>query len=436
MANDNVLKLLRNRPIFSTHEQALSYINTMAQSLGDGEFWAATYGTAPNAKSVFAFKRNEGLTIIDTEAIGDVDAKIRQAIEALNLATIATSGLASDAATTPITASSTTVAVTGSNASAQIASLAQTMKSVQDNASKYKIKQLTAAEVEALQDVNIKDAYRLFSFQGEETQSTVYTPVGDVVKIFKDSSLKECYLGGLSDTVNTSTGVVTKYAYQLISDNTQKITEQAYQALTEEQKALYEAIDSQSLNFVYQLADGTYTLVKIDVSKFLSQSEFKNGLEVSNNGEVSVKIDEDSDEYLTVSEDGVKLEGVKDAIDTLEQKVTDNALVTSAALNDLETRKATRNELNTLSQSFNSFQSSTNEAINDLEDRKADKSDVEDLSDNALIEVVAGNGIDVTAKQDNEQTVSVKLDTVQTDNVLSLSANGLYLSRTIDCGEY
>ena len=34
------------------------------------------------------------------------------------------------------------------------------------------------------------------------------------------------------------------------------------------------------------------------------------------------------------------------------------------------------------------------------------------------------------------QEVSVKLDTVQTDNALVLSADGLYVSQTVDCGTY
>lgn len=418
MANrEKVLKLLRNDTLFSTREQALAYINTMARTLGDGEFWASTYGTAPNAKSILAFKRDTGVTIFDVESIGgDIIAR---------LATIATSGLASDAATTPITGSSTTVAVEGSNAAAQIASLATTLKTVQDNASKYKMVALTQQEIAALSDVNVKEAYKVVSYQGAETAQTVYTQVGDVVKIYKDSSLKESYLGSDADTVNASTGTVTKYAYQLISDNTQHITQEAYNELSAEQKALYEPINSQSLNFVYQLADGTYSLVKVDVSKFLAESEFKDGLYVSPSGEVSIKVDSESDEYITVSENGLKVTGIKDALESLQTLLDGMDLVTSAALNDLETRKANKTDLNNLS-----------EAVTDLQENKADKSDLDDLAADSLSEVGAGNGINVTTKQDNQQTVSVKLDTVQTDNALSLGANGLYLSKTIDCGEY
>lgn len=424
MANrEKVLKLLRNDTLFGTREQALSYIKTMAQTLGDGEFWASTYGTAPNAKSILAFKRDTGITIFDIESIGgDIIA---------GLSTIARSGLASDAKTNPIAGSSTSVAVEGTNAADQIASLATTLKTVQDNASKYKMVALTPQEIAALSDENVKEAYKVVSYQGVETAQTVYTQVGDTVKIYKDSSLIESYLGSDADTVNASTGVVTKYAYELISNPTTKVTKEAYDALSTEGKALYQPIISQSLNFVYQLVNGTYSLIKVDVSKFLAESEFKDGLEVSSSGEVSIKVDDNSDEYISVSENGLKLTGIKKALDSLQTLLNEIDLVTSAALNSLETRKADKSDLNNLSTEYNTFKNLTNQTLNDLQQNKADKTDLNDL----LSEVVAGNGIDVTEKQ----TVSVKLDTTKTDkesNALTVSENGLYFSKTIDCGEY
>lgn len=428
MANrEKVLKLLRNDTLFGTREQALSYINTMAQTLGDGEFWASTYGTAPNAKSILAFKRDTGITIFDIESIGgDIIA---------GLSTIATSGLASDATTNPIPSSSTSVAVEGSNAADQIASLATTLKTVQDNASKYKMVALTPQEIAALSDENVKEAYKVVSYQGDETAQTVYTQVGNIVKIYKDSSLIESYLGSDADTVDASTGVITKYAYELISKPTTKVTKEAYDAFSTEDKALYQPINSQSLNFVYQLANGIYLLIKVDVSKFLAESEFKNGLEVSSSGEVSIKVDDSSDEYISVSENGLKLTGIKKALDSLQTLLNEIDLVTSAALNSLETRKADKTDLDDLSAGYNTFKNQTNEALNSLRENKADKSEVETL----LSKVIAGNGIDVTEKQNNQQTVSVKLDTTKTNeesNALTVSENGLYFSKTIDCGEY
>ena len=329
----------------------------------------------------------------------------------MNLAPIATSGLASDATTEPITASSSTVAVTGTNVADQIESLATTLKGVQNNASKYKMVQLSAAEIAQLPSPsNIKEAYKVVSFQGEETQQTVYTQVGDTIKIYKDSSLSETYLGSDADTVDSSTGVVTKYTYQLISDPTTKITDDEYEALSAGDKELYEPINSQSLNFVYQLTDGTYELVKVDVSKFLSESEFGDGLIVNGNGVVSINVDTesaDAEDFITVGPDGLKISGIQDAIDSSLEGIN----------NDLD-------ELDRV----------VAEALNDLETRKAEKTDLDTLNSDILEEVEAGNGIQVSAKSAKKQTVSLKLDS-SADNVLTLSANGLYLSE-IDCGEY
>lgn len=408
-----VLKILRNSTLFQTREAALSDIATRAEGRSDGEIWLATYGQSPNAKTILAVKRTDGVTIFDNAAIsGDVTQQIQDAID--GLATIAKTGLASDAITTPIQESPTTVAVQGDNVADQITSLATTLKTVQSNAAKYKMVALTQAEIQTLADENVKEAYKVVSFEGEETAQTVYTQVGDIVKIYKDSALSEVYLGSGSDTVNSTTGVVTQYVYELISDPTTKITQDEYDALTEEQKALYQEIGSQSLNFVYQLADGTYQLIKVDVSKFLSESEFGDGLNVDGTGVVSVKIDNtsaDAEDFLSVSDDGVKISGVQNAID--------NSISTFS-----ETIEETLTEIERV----------TSEALNDLEDRKANKSDLEDLTVNALSQVEAGNGINVSQKSQNKQTISLKLNNDLT-NVLTLDSNGLYLSE-FDCGEY
>ena len=345
----NVLKLLRNNQLFTTRELALANIQSRADSLGDGELWVATYGASPNAKSILAIKRTWGVTIFDLEAITD---------------------------------------------------------SIQEYGYRYKMVALTEAEIAALpSSTNIKEAYKLVSYQGEETQQTVYTQVGDVVKIYKDSSLVETYLGAATDTINASNGAVTKYVYELISDPTTQITAAAYEALSAEDKALYQEIDSQSLNLVYQLADGTYQLTKVDISKFLSEAEFGDGLQVSNANVVSLKIDttsSDAENFLSVGANGLKISGIQEAIDG---EIEEAEEVIAASLNDLEIRKA-------------------------------DKTDLENLADEVLESVTAGNGINVGTKTNNTQTVSVKLNTAQSDNALSVDSDGLYFSKTIDCGSY
>ena len=134
-------------------------------------------------------------------------------------------------------------------------------------------------------DANTAKAYQL--------QGIGNAQLGAQINIPKDSSLKEVYLGTTGDTVDKSNGKVTKET----SD------------------------DPQSLNFVYHLQDGTYSLVPVDVSKFLTDSEFKDGLVVADNV-VKVKVDTTSEKFLSVGTDGVKLSGVQAAIDAAKASAT------------------------------------------------------------------------------------------------------------------
>lgn len=74
-------------------------------------------------------------------------------------------------------------------------------------------------------------------------------------------------------------------------------------------------VGSTALCISYILADGTYKLAKLDYSKFLEETEFSNGLDV-NNHKIYVKVDQLSENFLSVSSAGVKLTGVQNAINT------------------------------------------------------------------------------------------------------------------------
>lgn len=146
-------------------------------------------------------------------------------------------------------------------------------------------------------DTNVKEAWGLFT--GTEQ-------LGSTIKIYKDSAYKEIYLGTSADTIDTTSGEITK-----------------------------KEGDKQSLNYAYIKADGTYDLVRVDVSAFLSEKEFKDGLQV-NNHEVSVKVDTSSEkvtigegvtgDVLTATTDGVKVSNIQNAINyaisTLDANVT------------------------------------------------------------------------------------------------------------------
>lgn len=142
------------------------------------------------------------------------------------------------------------------------------IQAVSNAAKTYEIKAVT----ENL-GTNIKEAYALFDGAGNKA--------GAQINIYKDSALQKVELIG------------------------------------------------QELQFTYLLADGTEDTVGVDVSTFLAESEFKNGLQVADHV-VSVKVDPTS-EFLSVSEDGVKVSGVQDAIDNTVAEVIEllDAEVTS-----------------------------------------------------------------------------------------------------------
>ena len=116
-------------------------------------------------------------------------------------------------------------------------------------------------KTEVITDPNVKEQYFLQETVGETSKN-----VGEPINIYKDSSLKEVKLQG------------------------------------------------QELMFTYILASGKESTVGVDVSTFLAESEFGDGL-VVNNHIVNVKVDASSEKFLTVGTEGVKLSGVKAAID-------------------------------------------------------------------------------------------------------------------------
>ena len=232
---------------------------------------------------------------------GSVEAQINAAINKLDVAEVGGTGkvittvsetdgkiaataidlTAASVAATATEVSDSAVAVTGTNVADQIASLATSIKTVSNDAKSYRVKKLTPEEVTTLGDTNVREAYKLIDEDNAQA--------GDTIKIYKDSSLKSV------------------------------------------------ALDGQTLNFTYILADGSEETVGVDVSTFLAESEFGNGLEVVNHI-VNVKVDSTSETFLTVGEGGVKLSGVQDAINTAKTNLIDNATEGYNTLGKLENK--------------------------------------------------------------------------------------------------
>lgn len=140
-------------------------------------------------------------------------------------------------------------------------------KEIAEVAAEAKSYSMVTVEGEELSGLgtNVREAYKLVDEDNKQS--------GDYIKIYKDSSLKSVVLEG------------------------------------------------QILNFTYILADGSEDTVGVDVSAFLAESEFGDGLQVVEHV-VSVKVAEGSESFLTVDENGVKLSGVQDAINNAKDVAT------------------------------------------------------------------------------------------------------------------
>ena len=115
-----------------------------------------------------------------------------------------------------------------------------------------------------------------------------------------------------------------------------------------------EPIKGQFLQYTYRLENGEVSTVYVDASRFLVESEFKNGLQVNSAGEVSVKTVEKEDNYIKVDETGVYTEGINEAISTAvtaekeraedKEAELNNAITANTAAITAETNRATSAE--------------------------------------------------------------------------------------------
>lgn len=204
--------------------------------------------------------------------------------------------------------------------------LAAAIKESTEAQKTYSLKALNATDVEDL-GTNVKQAYQLVDEDGTAVVGSA------VVKIYKDSSLHNVYLGASDDTVDEDTGNVTPGT----------------------------GTDAQSLNFVYQLVNGTYSLVKVDVAKFLTQSQFAEGLTVSSTGVVSVKLGT-SNEYVKFDSNGNIVDtGINQAIATAKsQAIASASSYTDSTVGALESRHSA--SLSSLASGLNTINGDKNTA--------------------------------------------------------------------------
>ena len=256
--------------------------------------------------------------------------------------------------------------------------------SIQDN-------QVSIVKVDTALPSNVKEAYELKNATG--------AVLGARINIYKDSSLK----------------------------NVELVDE-------------YEGRQGQFLKFTYILDDGSETDEYVDVSKFLVEAEFKDGLTVNNSGQVKVKIDYESEDYITVSPNGVKISGVdeiklnllsetiarQNADTNLEALITNEATVrqnadnglTTALTEETETREAADTLLNTRIADERSARMSDDALLetkinNEISERE---SSVGTLTTN-VINLRSDLDTEVNARRNNDNMLQTQVDTLKNADI-------------------
>lgn len=209
----------------------------------------------------------------DTGATGDIAATddLEDALSKLE------NGIAASQAATTLSASDESITVataaTGTTVALNVKSGEKVIAVGNDGVyTDIKISALTAEEITALNNANVKEAYKLLDTTGGT--------LGDIIKIYKDSSLNSVTLSG-----DSATG-------------------------------------GQWMIYNYTYADGSTGNTAVDVSRFLVEAEFQSGVTADANGVVHGVVAAGSESFLTVDGDGFKLSGVQDAIDAAVSAAT------------------------------------------------------------------------------------------------------------------
>lgn len=129
-------------------------------------------------------------------------------------------------------------------------------------------------------DNTIANSYQLF-LNGE--------PKGTTIDVAKDQSIKDIEVLDMNATLNSDGTIVAG-----------------------------SPVGSTALCISYILADGTYKLAKLDYQKFLEETEFADGLKVKDH-KVYVSVDPTTENFITVTADGIKLHSIQSSINSAVQ---------------------------------------------------------------------------------------------------------------------
>lgn len=224
-----------------------------------------------------------------------------------------------------------------------------------------------------LKEVEPKDTTIRFAYELQDGKGNV---VGDQIKIPFESSLVKVIKGHSGATIDEKTGHYT------------------------------EGNGNNTIDFVYRLADGTYSLTQIAVSDYFNNLKFGQGLNVDVDGTVKL-IEGDGNEFLTIGEDTIAVTGVSTAIanakaesETLinekyesatgytDQRYNESTVYTDTRVNDVVSSvDSLTNTLNTAVEGFNTLLTeSINGVNNSLDAEIANRENADNVLDGKILD--------------------------------------------------
>lgn len=164
-----------------------------------------------------------------------------------------------------------------------------------------KIKNLALTEIDPI-DTNTYKSYQL------KSDDNIF---GTTINIPKDRFIKQVTLGYDNATIDESTGIIT----------------------------IGTGLSKEYLLFSVVLESGSYELVSINLTNFLTEKDYSDGLEVVDN-KLKVKVDPSSEEYLKVTNNGIKVEGintkVSSTVDDIKNKIQNGDWISIKAGRDID----------------------------------------------------------------------------------------------------
>lgn len=309
--------------------------------------------------------------------------------------------------------------------------------------------EITLKKVESVTDNTFASQYQLVGKSNKVLGTTIDIP--------KDQLLKDAKLGYANASVNESNGTIN-----IGSAGASEIEGQP-----------------QYLVLSMSIANGTYTKVVVNLSQFLTEKEFKNGL-AATNGVVSGVVKTD-DKFLGVGEDGFYTKGIEDAINTKVGEIDLNAeKVKFVHSDEVIIQKSDTNvkmAIKALDKAVNGNKTTLEGLIqgdNSVDKKIENAFTTRKVNEKPLSTDVVLNGQDIKldgytkgangdpvavldtvnvaiGKLENQianktlngssaitvegQTISLKLSN-PSKNMLSIQGDGLFLSDEIDCGTY